>query len=304
MKRFLVKTALMLFPIVASGIIAEILIRNIPNDYSYKKKFLDVNSEKIQILFLGSSHAYYGIDPTAVKTNSFNASHISQSLDYDYEILLKYKDKLKQLRCIVIPIDYFTLSSKVSTGPEPWRVKNYEIYYQINKSLKISDRFEMLSLTPELNLKRIFSSYIKGTNFITCNDLGYGNDKRKAKDLVESGISAAERHGKIDQGAVSDNIRTLTNMAGFAKERSIKILIYTTPGYTTYVSHLDKEQLKTTHKIIRELVTANPHCKYYDLLRDSSFVKSDFRDADHLNQAGARKLTLKLNDFINSAFSE
>ena len=71
------------------SILLELLIRNIPNDYKLKKSYLDENSNKIENIFLGSSHTYYGIRPEIIIGNSFNASHISQGIYCDYRILKK-----------------------------------------------------------------------------------------------------------------------------------------------------------------------------------------------------------------------
>ena len=39
---------------------------------------------------------------------------------------------------------------------------------------------------------------------------------------------------------------------------------------------------------------------YVDFLLDTSFVKADFYDADHLNDKGAKKLTIKLESLIKN----
>jgi len=41
------------------------------------------------------------------------------------------------------------------------------------------------------------------------------------------------------------------------------------------------------------------NCIYVNLLDDPDFIKDDFHSADHLNEAGAKKLSLKLNEIIN-----
>ncbi|HRB69044.1 MAG TPA: hypothetical protein PLC92_02955, partial [Chitinophagales bacterium] len=76
----------------------ELLLRDIPNDYSFKKNYLNTNSNNIEVLFLGSSHIYYGINPEYISQKSFNAAHISQSLNFDLAILEKYKDRWTNLK--------------------------------------------------------------------------------------------------------------------------------------------------------------------------------------------------------------
>ena len=88
---------LFILPLIIIVLSFEILLDKIPNDYRYKKEYLDQNSDRIKVLFLGSSHVYFGINPTYISLNSFNASYYSQSLDYDFEILKKYSNNWSQL---------------------------------------------------------------------------------------------------------------------------------------------------------------------------------------------------------------
>src|SRR5271157_1481724 len=104
MSKFISGVLMFLAPLFLLGVSMEILLRNIPNDYTYKKGYLDERSDNIEVLFLGSSHAFFDINPVYIKSNSFNASYVSQPLDYDYEILKKYDGHWSRLRTIVIPI--------------------------------------------------------------------------------------------------------------------------------------------------------------------------------------------------------
>ncbi len=133
MNKFIKKTLFFCAPVLIFIVIMELLLRNIPNTYSYKKNYLDQHSNEIEILFLGSSHAYRAINPKFIHLNGFNAALISQSLDYDIEILKKYEKQMDKLKFIVIPIDYFSLYNRLETGIENWRIKNYNLYYGLNK---------------------------------------------------------------------------------------------------------------------------------------------------------------------------
>jgi len=299
MKHFILKMIYALVPILITSASAELLLREIPNDYSYKRDFLNKNSSNIETLFLGSSHTYYGVNPEFIKGNSFNASHISQSIDYDYEILKKYEKNWDNLKYIAIPIDYFTLFSTLSSGIEYWRVKNYEIYYDINISFRLQDKFEILSMKPMINLQRIHSFYLKSKTSITCSKSGYGIEKWKNSSLSKAGLAAAKRHTNQDKINLNSNINALQSIISFSQHRNIKIIFYTSPAYYTYVSNLDKEQLQGTFKIINNLTDKNTNCTYYNFLEDNSFDSTDFRDADHLNELGANKFTLKLDSIIN-----
>ena len=57
----------------------EFLVRHIPNDYNSKIKYLQEHSSEIEILALGSSHAYFGVNPDFLSSKCFNLSHIAQT---------------------------------------------------------------------------------------------------------------------------------------------------------------------------------------------------------------------------------
>jgi hypothetical protein len=121
---------------------------------------------------LGSSHSAYGLNPQYFTLKGFNASNISQSLDYDYEILKKYNNKWDKLKFIIIPIDDFTLFFDLKKSIEPWRVKNYEIYYGIHLSNNIADRTEIFSNKLNVNISRLYHYYVQKNANLTCNKLG------------------------------------------------------------------------------------------------------------------------------------
>lgn len=302
MKKFLSKSALFFLPLLLVAIILEVLLRHIPNDYLYKREYLDKYSNNIEILFLGSSHTFNGINPDFITGNAFNASHISQTIDYDYEILKKYENNWKLLKYIVLPIDYYTLFQRLSNGIEYWRVKNYVIYYDMNKEHRFTDNYEIFTLNSVNRLISIYSYYFKNQSRISCSKLGYKNSDRirNANYLEITGVTAAKRHNISDEKSFEQNIIVLENLIEFAEKYEIKILFYTSPAYHAYVSNLNKNQLEITKKTINDIVEGNSHCFYYNFLEDSSFYVSDFHDADHLNSFGAKKLSLKLNEILDN----
>jgi len=300
MKYFIRKTILFLFPLAILPLLMELLLRNIPNDYNYKKEYLMNNSNNITKLFLGSSHTYYGINPDFISGNSFNASHISQSIDLDYQIIKKYENNWNELKYIIIPIDYFTLFSRLSNGIEYWRIKNYNLYYDMHLSNSLSDNSELMSVSLKLNLRRIISYYFLNKTAITCSKLGFGNNYKKSNDLVKTGKTAALRHTKNDLSKLNESLKILKEIIDFASKNNIEIIFYTSPAYNTYVSNLDKNQLNLTINTITELAVNNSNCNYFNLLNDTHFYSDDFRDADHLNPEGAKKLSLRIDELISN----
>lgn len=303
MKRFIKKTLLFLLPIFVLGFIMELFLRNISNDYQYKKEYLDQNAHEIETLILGSSHAYYGLDPAFFSKKAFNASYISQSLNYDFEILKKYENHFNNLETLIIPISYFSFYGDLATDKEAWRIKNYAIYYKINAVNSFTDYSEMLSNNLEINIKRLISYYVKQKTNIKCSTLGWGTDynSKNTQDLIETGESAAKRHSKnninlkSNQVIFNRNVVILNSIISWCESRNVKIIFFTPPAYKTYQKYLNKDQLNLTIETITKEVSHHKNCNYLNLLYDSNFTAQDFYDADHLSEIGAKKLSIKID---------
>ena len=303
MRKFIIRTFLFILPVLAIAVSAEILLRKIPNDYSYKSKYLDQHAGEIETLILGSSHTYRGINPDYISGKAFNASYVSQSLNYDYEILKKYQNKLSNLKTIVLPISYFTLFSKIELGLESWRVKNYHIYYHIHNGGLVSDYFEVLSNKPKVNLKRIYGYYFKHKVTVTCSTLGWGKiyKSKKSRDLAETGITAAKRHTRGDihsedqQQLLKENMLILNTMIKWCKNKNVKILLFTPPAFISYRQNINSEQYNFTVNTVKNLALQYDNLRYINLFDDPEFVSTDFYNADHLNPAGAEKLSKLIN---------
>lgn len=303
MKKFTTFILLFSLPIVVLLIAFELSLRHIPNDYAYKRQYLDTKSSQIEVLYLGSSHIYYGINPEYSQFKSFNAAHISQSLNYDLAILEKYKNNWSNLKCIVIPVDYFSMYTTIETGVEKWRVKNYNIYYDLNSFANNEGHFELTTGKFSTNVTRLVDYYRNGKNDVTCNKLGWGTNYNSKKDnnLIETGKTAAERHTVkiIDIECFEKNRQTLETIIGFAEKKDIKVIFITCPAYKSYVNRLNQKQLNSTISLINKLCSENSNTIYYNLLNDKSYTSEDFYDADHLNEIGARKLTFEMERIIN-----
>jgi hypothetical protein len=292
---------LFLLPVVITGICFEIFLRMIPNDYRFKKEYLDRKSKEIEVVTLGGSHAFYGLNPTYINYNCFNASYVSQSLNYDLEILKKYDGKWDKLRFVLIPVSFTTLYSRLEKGDEAWRAKNYTIYYGINLTKKLTDYSEVLSISLPINLTRIKMHYLQGDKNLFSSTHGWGLDysSKDHNDLIESGRKAAIRHSNSRNVYFSENLESLKEIIEFTKKRGIKILFFTPPSYTSYVENLDKSRINQIVGTITRLDDANDNIYYQNFLYDQSFIADDYFDADHLNEIGARKLSQKLDSLLH-----
>lgn len=301
MKKFLFKCLIFIIPILISIILFEFLLREIPNDYSLKKKYMDLNSNQLEVLFLGNSHFLFGINPIYMSYNSYNFANSSQSLDIDLKIIENYKGNLNNLKFLVLPIDYSSLYYKLEEGDEKWRLKNYSIYYDFNDK-NIFNNFELLNGRVKNNFYRVYNFLSYKIDDISCNKLGFSlSYSKNYQNLLKSGNIAAKRHTvnmKEKNDTFKKNIHNLKRMIRFSKKNKIKLIFITTPCYKTYTSKLNKIQLNKTIFSIKRFIN-NKTVFYYNLLDQNSFGVNDYYDADHLNEKGAKKLTLLVDSLLH-----
>lgn len=179
MNRFIKRIVVFLvFPLLVIATSYEYLARRIPNVYSYKNEWLSKNASSIKILNLGSSHGYFGIDPSSFNCLAFNVAHESQDLKYDHFVFSKFFDEMDSLKVLVLPISYFSfLGTGLENSEEYWRVKYYCIYYSCQYH-----RFELLYNSEfyndlyfrDLRFKDVFNSIIDKITYINCDSLGKG----------------------------------------------------------------------------------------------------------------------------------
>ncbi len=294
-----------MIPVAIIIMFLEISLRQIPNDYSYKNEWLSENSRDLKILSLGPSNGYFGIDPNYFQQKAFNAAHISQSINYDLFIFDKFLPLFDSLKYVIIPVSQLTPYYSLENSDEYWRIKNYTIFYEC-KYHRYQPEFNseffgnnLISVVP-----RIKGYYSGGISELYCNELGFGLNysfgKRKT-DWENTGFSDAKHQkSNISKELYNQNLGCLNRIIEECNNRDISVILIAIPAWHTFVKNIDTRLLESTDAIYIHLAELNRNVRYINLLNDKRFVADDFYDADHLDEIGAKKLTLILNDTLNA----
>lgn len=305
MKKYIIKVLFFLTPLTVLSIYVEYSLRSIPNDYSFKKEYLNKNANEIEILILGNSHSFYGIDPRYISKNAFNASHVSQTFKYDNYIFNNVKNELINLKIVIIPISYNSLFSKLEEGKERWRVKNYSIYYGYYSHFNPQFFFEIFNNGKLIELykstfKSLFAEEKQNNISVTSLGFGLGYSFKEQQDLNQTGKSSSKRHTKNSFKNLNDNLYYLTEIIEYCKHNDIEVILFTGPTWHTYHNNLDSRQLNEMNKNITQLLKNNKNVQYISFLKDKRFQKEDFYNADHLNEIGSEKFSKILNEIIKN----
>lgn len=307
MKRFLKTILLFLLPVICCLCILEYAMRCVPNGYSYKNQWLTENINRVYIWTFGSSHGIYGISPRYFSKPAFNSAHVSQPLKYDAFIFYKFVDRADSLEWVVLPISYFTLTSKMEDSDEWWRIKNYCIYYDCPyHKWEPKYHFEVIGnpLTFYKQIERVVRYRTKGENDNSCDSLGFslGYSKQDRGDnWYMDGKQRAKAHTKDlakSQSVIHENIGYMKSIIETCAEKQVKVLIITTPVCSTYYDCVDSVQYALMIETCESFARQYNHVQYLNLFKDSRFVEDDFHDSDHLATEGAEKLTKILEKYI------
>ncbi|AZA93034.1 fibrobacter succinogenes paralogous family [Chryseobacterium nakagawai] len=303
MKKLAITIIIFLVPVIIGLGFIEVSLRKIPNDYSYKSTYVTKHSSDIEVLYLGSSHIFFGINPEFSQYKSFNLAMTSQDLDLDWKVFNNYKN-WNNIKTIVIPIDYISLYSKLEYGVEDWRMKNYVLYYNI-PSNKLEDHFEVFNGKFSDNTDRILKYYKSGKTAIDCNSLGFGTSYKINRniDLKRNAKEAVKRHSislNSDKGktAYNDNTKAIEKFISYAKANNINILFVSSPVAKYYSILTNNKQLHSTFSFLEKQLKSNYNCYYLNLMNDPEFSDKHFYDADHLNDCGAKIFTMKIDEEI------
>lgn len=298
MKFFLIKIILFALPVVLVCAVLELVLRDVPNDYAYKREYLERNAGKIETLVLGSSHGVFNINPEQIPGHAFNAAHLSQSLKYDYFIFEEFKAEFTELKSIWIPIHYRSLFYALEHDPEFWRENYYSIYYDCDYHSSPFRHFELFTSHPIILIRRALAHIVSRgkTTHRNANDLGFGQQEQSVghDPLEESGLWTVERHTIADRDHLEENCGFLEKLITESKQMGVEVVLFTPPVYPSYAKNMNQAQYQIMQERIRGLCAAHVNAKYYNFLTDEHFVAADFYDSDHLNAEGADKLTLML----------
>ena len=303
MKKFLITILAFFIPVlfVLAGL--EYMVRKVPNEYQYKAEWMEKNADRVETLILGTSHAFYGINPSYLGPNAFSLAASAQSLQYDEFLFFKYAPKCKNLKTVILPISYFTLfSGDMEDGSEWWRAINYKMYMDCPYHSSFSKYNLFISNSEPFRAK--LTKIVKGNTIIECDSLGFGYPiyRKIAPTLDDASVATwVKHHTAKDFSHVQKNKNHVLKIANFCRSKNIHLVIVTTPTWKTYNERLNHSQLAVMSEFIKQLISKFG-ITYLNYMQDNRFVATDFTDCNHMSCDGAQKLSSLIDSSINGKY--
>lgn len=257
--------------------------------------------DNIRICNFGSSHGLYGFDYQDVegKYTCFNFALSSQSLLYDYRILLNYKGKIQNGATVFITVSYFSFFGEPEYKDENFASKNKR-YYKFLPSELITEynwKTDMyVNYLPALSSEGLFKLVKVLLHLNEATDEGINIAK-----VDDDAMAAYKRHiaNKFDTNGnrirKQEAFEAIYGMINLCREIGARPIMITPPYFHVYTEVVRKEDpnfFGDFYAVLDEIVS-NTGCEYYDYAFDDRFCRdfSLFRDSDHLSRKGARTFT-------------
>lgn len=297
MKRFLKLFLLFFIPLLCVLGAMEYAVRQVPNEYSYKAEWMEKNADRVETLILGTSHAFYGINPAYLGPNAFSLANSAQSLNYDYFLFVKYAKKCKNLKNVILPLSYFSLVfGDLENGSEWWRSINYKIYFDCHYHSDFSKYNYFISNSEPFRSK--LHKFFSNDNEILCDSLGFGYPIYHKSNAILSDAAVSSwvhLHTVNDFRYVNASKNLIEKIASVCKKMNIKLTVVTTPVWHSYYEKLDEKQLSLMISFAKEL-QSKYGVRYLDYMCDKRFVANDYTDCNHMSCDGAKKLSTIISE--------
>lgn len=300
MKKLIGKLIVFLLPIVLVFVFIECFYRVVPNNYSFKNENVQKKYDTTEILILGNSHTFYGLNPFFFDKPTFNLSNISQSLYFDQLLFEKHFNKFKKLKCVILNIEYTSLSQVKDTQEDSWRKYYYKSYMDVK--VPIISKFDygnyfVSSTRPFHKNIKLVDRYLSEGTLIDCDANGFGTNYTKEKRFLNIDELAANTIKRHEDNLLdfSENISVVESIIHQCKEKGIEVILVTMPVSRAYSKRVNRFKLDKIIKTAQLFEKRNLNVRYLNLFTDSRFTNDDFFDADHLNTKGAEKCSLIVN---------
>ena len=299
MKKFLINIISFAIIIIIIMFVIEVLLLYIPNEYSYKRDYMEQHINDIECLLLGNSHIVEALDPSCMGEDIFNLAISVRELIYDVELAKKYVPWMNNLKVLILPLDYFNFyfGREIDNPEDKMRPLGLEDTYKCMYYKYMGVRmggFWCWSefLNSKLDYLRRFTRS-KEEN-IECDSLGYIPLKlsnRSPNWRFTHLPHPIDISKNIDKQQYEKLYLQYVTIAKLSKKSKIRIVLLGTPMYKTSQKYMSKVVDADIENFVHRLQKDFPNIEYYNYSYDPRFEDDDFHDASHLTEVGAIKFS-------------
>jgi hypothetical protein len=302
MKRFIIKTLIIFLFALVIAIVIEFVVRGVPNPYRYKISLIEKQKEDVQLLILGSSTAYNGINPSFFDKKALNMSLGGQGIMIDAFLVNRYLHQMPNLEAIILPIGYGTLFLPDVFG-FPDGLMSYRVYYKYDPNCFSFDSYEFFHRhSVRVKLERMLRGDIPqfadslgfhGENFIGINFKGEGFDFYLEAENAINGMTTKD-HNLIDK-----NIKALHQIAELSEKANVKLVIVSIPFHKSFRDLDSPTQWSFIDSVIDSVIKQYDNSLYLNYY-STAIPDTCYANPSHLNIYGAELFSKMLAHDLDS----
>jgi hypothetical protein len=293
-------------------------LTHLTTHYRIKQELIATQKKNIQILSLGSSNAYFAINPSYFSCAGFNYAYNAQSPYYDLQLVKKYIDELPNLKLVILPAIFYTIGTNLANenSGNAWRIFFYKHYFHIRNehtNLNIADvlkqevkpkNFSLIALHGDMTEAHIKNGF-QGLLDAKPETNGWFNSEGSPPvDLSKLiGPQGADSHSNAfnSENALA-NLAYWQELITILKKRGVDVVIIRSPEHSSYSLNLDQSKVIFFSEQITQMANLNK-IQYKDYSNDPRFDAEDFIFyVDHMSKKGAEKFSKVLNNEIISRY--
>lgn len=252
--------------------------------------FSKAATRKYDMVILGNSRMFCGVNPDQFSISTFNFSHNNDSYNQLYYKLMWLEKKQKKVINVILGVDYFQFGIFADT-------RNYVYSNYLGK--------EYDKDYPQKNYKlSYYKDLIKPEKIRALID--DDNEKHGLKEngqYVRLGTPKNEEFIKRDYKRKSIQEQYFEKIIQYCQTKNIKVFLVMPPLREAELKNYTPKELLAFDIFLKKYIDNND-VYYFNFSRDENFKWNDFIDFTHLNQQAADKFSNQLNDSINKQLNK
>ena len=247
------------------------------------KKLAIEQSKSVTTIFLGSSHMDYTCNPEYISPSSFNLGSRSQDLVSSFFLYSYYRNRLSDLKHIILAISIFSPGFCLSKSSESYMG---DIFCAVYKSDYPDHTYnkKLSFLHKQKNIKNI-------NNY---NGFCYPSKISKSEVNLSKRVGAHLR----ENNRTPDTLEFLNKLILLKKEDKRHITLVYMPVHSQYREMASMMSGKSGDELLQKITTLATSLSVPVINLYSCFADSDFYDFDHLNPYGAQKFSLLMKECL------
>lgn len=295
MNRFITKILIFTLLSLIIAIVIEYVVRSVPNPYKYKISLIEKQKKDVQLLVLGSSTAYNGINPSFFEKKTLNMALGGQGITIDAFLVNRYLHQMPNLEAIILPVEYGTLFLPAVFG-FPDGLMSYHVYYGFEPDcFSIDNYFEFFHReSVRAKLERL----IRGETPQFSDSLGFAGVNwigDLEAEITEKGLTVED----YSDNQIDKNIKSLRLIAELSEKANVKLVIVSMPFHKSFRELASPKQWQFTYNVIDSIIKQHGNSLYLNYY-STDFSDTCYFNAAHLNIDGAELFSTMLAHDLDS----